>query len=413
MKRKIYIALALVATALLIQLFVSQNGYVAIRAGSFLIETSLPGATLALIALYFLVRGIAKVIRAPALMRLAAENRRRERARRSLTQGLLELSAGKWAQAENTLTANVHESSSPVAHYLAAARAAELQGARTRCDDWLTQALKADPDNPAPALITQAELYLKRNQVQQALAILRRLHEHDSRNERAIELLARIYRQTGEWEQLQSLVPKLRQIKGPDRILIEEVEAQIVLDRFKAIGAQADNKSLAAAWQELPSDLAKRADVIVAYARAAIACRQFHVAEKSLRELLDKQWDEAAVLAFGEIEDAEPLDVLDRAEAWLPKHPLDASLLLTCARLAIRAELYGKARSYLETSLSTRPRLETFQILASLAEQLGERDRAYKTLNDALVYAVGRKALLPKVRARRIERRQSNDRRHR
>jgi hypothetical protein len=57
--------------------------------------------------------------------------------------------------------------------------------------------------------------------------------------------------------------------------------------------------------------------------------------------------------------------------------------------------------------------LETYQILASLAEQLGERDRAYDTLNKALVYAVGRKAILPKVRARRFERRQSNDRRER
>jgi HemY protein len=166
-------------------------------------------------------------------------------------------------------------------------------------------------------------------------------------------------------------------------------------------------------WQEISSVLAKRADVIVAYARAAIACRQFNLAEKALRELLATQWDEAAVLAYGEIEDAEPLDVLDRAESWLPKHSLDANLLLTCARLAIRAELYGKARSYLETSLGTRPRLETYQLLAGLAEQLGERERAYNALNDAVIYAVGRKANLPKVRARRVERRHSNDRRSR
>jgi HemY protein len=412
MKRKIYIALALLAVALLVQLFIAESGYVAVRAGNFLIETSLPGAVLGLLVLYFAVRGIAKIIRAPTLMRLAAENRKRERARRTLVQGLLELSAGKWAQAENTLTSHVHESSSPVAHYLAAARAAELLGSRTRCDAWLAQALQVDPDHPAPALITQAELYLKRNQTQQALSILRELHGREPRSERALELLARIYRQTGDWQELEALVPKMRQIKGPDRGMIEEVETQIVLDRFKAIGASADSKQLATVWQEISSALSKRADVIVAYARAAIASRQFHLAEKVLRELLATQWDESAILAYGEIEDAEPLDVLDRAEAWLPKHPLDANLLLTCARLSIRAELYGKARSYLETSLGTRPRLETYQLLAGLAEQLGERERAYKALNDAVVYAVGRKANLPKVRARRVERR-SNDRRSR
>lgn len=413
MKRKVLVAIIAITTALIVQAFFGDTGYVAIRIGNQIIEMSLPGAVLALIALYFFVRAIAKILRAPSLMRLAAENRKRERARRSLVQGLLELSAGKWSQAENTLTSHVHESSSPVAHYLAAARAAELLGSRTRCDQWLTLALQADPENPAPALITQAELYLKRNQIPHALEILRDLHARDPRNERALELLARIYRQTGEWQQLQDLVPKLQMIKGPDRGMIEEVEAQIVLDKLKAIGANADNKQLSTAWQEVPSVLAKRADVIVAYAKAAIVCRQFHIAEKALRELLAEQWDEAAVLAYGEIEDAEPLDVLDRAETWLPKHTLDANLLLTCARLAIRAELYGKARSYLETSLGTRPRMETYQLLASLAEQLGERDRAYKALNDAMVYAVGRKANLPKVRARRIERRHSNDRRAR
>jgi len=413
MKRKLYIALALLAVALLVQALLAETGYVAVRAGGMLIETSLPGAVLVLIVLYFVVRGIIRVVRAPHLMRVAAENRKRERARRSLVQGLLELSAGKWAQAENTLTAYVHESSAPVAHYLAAARAAELLGARERCDNWLKEALNADPEHPAPAQITQAELYLKRNQIPQALEILRSLNARDPRSERTLELLARIYRQTGDWESLQALLPKMRDIKGPNRVMIEDVEAQIALDRFKAIGARADGKELAAAWEILNSPLEKRADVIVAYARAAIACRQFHIAEKALRELLEIQWDESAVLAYGEIEDAEPLDVLDRAEGWLPAHPLDPALLLTCARLAIRAELYGKARSYLETSLSVRPRVETYQILASLAEQLGERERAYKALNDAVAYAAGRKANLPKVRARRVERRQSSDRRQR
>ncbi len=411
MKRRLYIALALLSVALIAQAFLSDSGFVSLSVGSLLIEASLPGAVLALIALYFLVRAVVKIVRAPRLMQLAAENRKRERARRSLIQGLLELSAGKWAQAETTLTAHVHEASSPVAHYLAAARAAELMGARQRCDQWLSLALRADPENPAPAQNTQAELYLKRNQLPQALNILRDLHARDPRNERALELLARIYRQTGDWQQLQLLVPKFAQISAPNRSMIDEVEAQIALDRFKSIAVSGDGKQLTAAWDELPETVAKRNEVIVSYARAAIGCRQFHLAEKALRELLAEHWDEGAVLAYGDIEDAEPLDVLDRAEAWLPQHPLDANLLLTCARLSIRAELYGKARSYLETSLNSRPRLETYQLLASLADQLGERERAYKTLNDAVVYAVGRKANLPKVRARRMERRQSSDRR--
>ena len=108
----------------------------------------------------------------------------------------------------------------------------------------------------------------------------------------------------------------------------------------------------------------------------------------------------------------EPFQVLERAESWLPEHPEDAALLLTCALLAARAELYGKARSYLETSIAIRPRLEAYQLLASLMEQLGERERAVKALNDALAFAVGRKAKLPKIHTRRwLDRRQGDRRR--
>ncbi len=121
-------------------------------------------------------------------------------------------------------------------------------------------------------------------------------------------------------------------------------------------------------------------------------------AEAALRESIERHWDESTVLAYGELETDEPFEALERAESWLPAHPEDAALLLTCAQLAARAELYGKARSYLETSIAIRPRLEAYQLLASLMEQLGERERAVKALNDALAFAVGRKAKLPKIR---------------
>lgn len=105
------------------------------------------------------------------------------------------------------------------------------------------------------------------------------------------------------------------------------------------------------------------------------------------------------------------MKTLDRAETWLPDHSEDAALLLSCAQLATRAELYGKARSFLETSIAIRPRLEAYQLLAWLMEQMGERERSFKALHDALALAVGRKANLPKIRARRWQERRLSERR--
>jgi HemY protein len=410
-KTGIYIAGALIAGALLAHFLLADPGYVAIRIGSSLIEMSFVSCALLLIATYVIVRLIARLVRARRLWREAQQQRRFERTRRSLARGLLEMAEGEWAAAEDTLTRAARDAEQPAAHYLVAARAAELQNAHQRRDDLLARALDIPAERRAPVLIMQAELLLKHHQLDAALAALEQLENCGEQNARGVMLLARIYRQQGAWQKLQALEPRLRNTRGISTSLADETVTQIYLDRLKAAALSRDSKELAEAWKATPNSLAKRADVVVAYARAAIACDDHAAAETELRALLNTQWDEAAVLAFGDLEPADPLVTLERAEQWLPAHETDAALLLSCARLSMQAELYGKARSYLETSIAIKPRLEAYQLLAALMEQLGDRDRATRALQDAIVHALGRKAKLPAIRARRWQDRRQADRR--
>lgn len=411
MKTGLYIALALLAGALLAHFLLADPGYVAVRFGETLIEMSGITFVLALIAGYFMLRLVLRLVRARRLWRESQQERKFQKARRSLARGLLEMSEGEWAAAEDTLSRSARDAEQPAAHYLVAARAAELQGARQRRDDWLARALDIASERRAPILIMQAELLLKHQQLDAALATLEQLDNCGEQNARGLLLLARIYRQTGAWEKLQALEPRLRNTRGIDSAVADETVAQIYLDRLKSLALKADHSALAQAWKAVPKSLARRPQIVIAYARAAMACDDHAAAESALRDLLDEQWDEAAVLAFGELEPAEPLVTLERAERWLSEHRNDAALLLTCARLAMQSELYGKARSFLETSIAIRPRLEAYQLLAALMEQLGERERANKALHDALVHALGRKPKVPTIRARRWLDRRIGDRR--
>ncbi|HEY8539277.1 MAG TPA: heme biosynthesis HemY N-terminal domain-containing protein [Steroidobacteraceae bacterium] len=411
MKIALYVAAALLCGAALAQFLLADPGYVALRFGDTLIEMSGVSFVLAAILAYVLIRLVARMIRARRLWREAQEERRLQRARRSLARGILEMSEGDWAAAETTLTRSAHDAEEPAAHYLVAARAAELQGAHDRRDDLLARALDKAGDRRAPILIMQAELLIKHQKLDAALATLEQLDNCGEQNARGLMLLARIYRQTGQWEKLQALEPRLRSTRGISTSAIDETVAQIYLDRLKAAAAKKDGEELAAAWKAIPKSLTRRPEIVIAYARGAMACGDHASAEAELRVLLEEQWDEAAVLAYGDLETAEPLETLDRAERWLAEHPQDPALLVTCARLAMQSELYGKARSLLETSLALRPRLETYQLLAGLLEQLGERERAYKVLQDALVHAIGRKAKLPPIRARRWQDRRMAERR--
>lgn len=413
MKTGLSIALALVVGALLAQWLMADAGYVAIRFAGHLIEMSAVTFLLVLIAGFFVVRLVMKLLSARRLWRERQIARRQERARRALAKGLLEMAEGEWEASEETFTRTARDAESPVAHYMVAARAAELQGSAQRRDEWLLRALDASTERRAPVLIMQAEMHLKHKQYQAALATLQQLEARGETTPRAIMLLARIYRQTRDWRALEALEPRLRATRGVSRAFADETVAQIYLDRLKEAGDARDVQALRTAWKDMPRSLTQRGEIVVGYARAAMTCDEDDAAEVELRRFLDKQWDEGAVLAYGELDTAEPLVTLERAEQWLPEHSEDATLLLACARLSIRAELYGKARSYLETSIAIRPRLETWQLLASLFEQLGERDRATQALNDAVIHALGRKPTLPKIRARRwLERRQSDRRRN-
>jgi len=81
---------------------------------------------------------------------------------------------------------------------------------------------------------------------------------------------------------------------------------------------------------------------------------------------------------------AEPNKQLTRAEKWLSAHPDHAGLLLTLGRLCLQQQLWGKARSYLEKSVTVMPTRENCLALAKLLEQLGERDLALKYYREGL-----------------------------
>jgi len=411
MRSGLYIAAAMIVAGLLANMVLGDPGYVALRFAGRLIEMSAVTFVVVLVAAYFAVRLLTKLITARRSWKASQEARRHERARRSFAQGILELSEGNWEAAETTLTRHVREAENPAAHYVTAARAADLQGAAERREEYLQRALEVAPERRAPALVMQAEVLLKHKQLQAALTTLEQLEATKEQNARGLLLLARVYRQLGDWRKLQALEPRLRSTRGITAAMADETVAQIHLDRLKEAGTKCDLNELKAAWKETSRSLAKHPEIVVAYARASMACGDHESAEAALRDCINKQWNESAVLAYGELETEEPLKTLDRAEGWLSGHGEDAALLFTCAQLATRAELYGKARSFLETSIAIRPRLEAYQLLANLMEQLGDRERSVKALNDALAFAVGRKANLPKIRARRWQERRQTDRR--
>lgn len=327
--------------------------------------------------------------------------RRQARARDDLDRAVLEMASGRWQESEELATRTAGSAVSPATHWLLAARAADLQGAVERRNDWLARAREASADEPGPVLVTAAEMNLKRGALDAALEALQQLEKLGTLNSRALLLLARVLRQRGDFDRLHELEPTLRAARGVEPAQVDEIMDTLYVDMLKVAADRGGRAAVDAVWAEATRAARRRPPVVVAYARALAKHGDAAGAVESLEELLDAEWHEPAVQLYGEIDGGDGLARLRRAEDWLRARREDPVLLVACARLCVGTELYGKARSYLETSLALRPRAETAQLLAHLLERLGDRERALQVLHDGLALATGRRVELPPLRQRR------------
>lgn len=139
---------------------------------------------------------------------------RQEHKSYSKTQhGLTLLIEGRWKKSEKLLLAGTHQSFEPLMNYLAAAQAAQEQGAIERRDEYIQKAYQMAPEAELAIGITQAELELKRHELAQAEATLTRLREKSPRHPRVLALLEKVYVRLGAWKELHALLPSMRKAK--------------------------------------------------------------------------------------------------------------------------------------------------------------------------------------------------------
>lgn len=400
MKRGLFVVAALLVGTALANALLPENGYVAISFLGYLVEMSVPTLVLLLLLALFVLNFAFRAAGWPRRQRARRLEARRARAREDLSRAVLEMAAGRWADSEVTATRSARDAALPAAHYLIAARAADLQGRLERRDSWLAMAREAAADEPGPALVTAAEMNLKHGNLDAALEALQSLERLGSLGPRAMLLLARVHRSRGDFDRLRKLEPKLRDTRGIQPVQVDEIMDNLYLDMLKVAAEKGGLPAVEAVWDDSTRDARRRPAVVVAYARAVARYGEVERAAKVLEDLLDEQWHEPAAQLYGELDGGDALERLRRAEGWLRARREEPALLVACARLCLRAELYGKARSYLETSHALRPRAETAQLLAQLLEDLGEHERAVRVLSEGLALATGRKADLPPVRRR-------------
>jgi HemY protein len=373
MKFATIVVVVLVLSAFAAHFLLGDPGYVLINFRGHIFEMSVPVLIGMAILLVFSVLLIRFLIQAPRKLGEAAGRMRADRAGQKLTLGMIQIAEGNFARGEKLLARAAGGSDAPLFNYLQAARAAHLQGQDDRRDEWLKLAYEHTPEAANAVLLTQAELQLDREQYEQALATLRRLDENSKDHSYALALLGRLYNRLEDWANLAQILPRLKKHGRIDQKIIDKWTIRV---HEENLNRTASGEAVIAEWKAVPKRLRNESSLLRAYYQALMRTGMNEKAEKDLVAALKSDWRAPLVRLYGLVEGPDTTKQLKRAENWLADRGDDPDLLLASAQLCLRNELWGKARSYLETVIAFRPTPDAYQVYGRLLNQLGEADAA-------------------------------------
>jgi HemY protein len=382
MRSGFLVVLALAAGAVAGHYFLEENGYVLVSLRGWVVEMSVPVALFMLVLAYVAVRLLAWLWRLPRQLGEATARARIGWGGRQATRGYIAIAEGKLAHGERLLTRGARRSGSPLMNYLAAARLAHQQNDAARRDTWLKLASEQEPAAIDAVLLAQAEMQMDDQAFDQALVTLERIREHNPKHGQALKLLAALHWRRRDWRALADLLPSLRAVPPlpPEKLNRWTVDAYAAL----LADTRLDAAGLERLWSEVPKVLRRDARLVEARCRALARLGDAATAEADIRRALRDQWDPGLIRLYGELSLPELPQQLKNAEAFLRERPEDPDLLLTVGRLSYRNQLWGKARSYLETSLSIRPAAETCEALGQLLQKIGDREGAARAFQRGL-----------------------------
>ena len=404
--------LLLTGTLLLANVMVDDTGYVLIAYENMSFESTLWGLCMIIILIVGSIWLISTLIQllfgATSFFYPFTAKAKRHHARKLSTRGFAEFSHGHWKKAERLLAQAAEAGETPLLTYLAAARAAHEAGNNEACADYLRKADHKAPGADLAIGITQAQIQLSAGQLEQALATIKRLHKKEPRHAHVLKLLKQAYYRLGDWQSLAALLPKLKRLKVINENEYRDLELMSFEELFEQ--ACANGKGLTSAeerakpaqrvWNDL-SSLQRRDPVILyRYASCLVHLGLEDKVAPLLRENLPKTYSSDLILLYGKIKSNDLQRQLLFAETLLKERPNDADLLLTAGRLALRNELWGKAREYFEASLNLSKRADTYNELGRLLAYLEEHEASTRYFQEGLLLAADTVIDLPQARNR-------------
>jgi len=392
MKQLVALLVLVLVAGILFGVWVLEDpGYVLVIRDSVQFETSLGFALFVLVMAAALVSMLTLVLATvwDVLSPFGAGGRwRNYLARQRLQTGFQALVEGRWQKAERLLASAAQAPQWRVMAALGAAQAAAEQGADEAVRRHLELAHQAKRGRLAAGLLA-ANIALQQGYYSEARSELTVLRDMAPRNPRLLRLLGETLARMEDWENLVPLLPALHQVSQDARAMrrLERRAWHGWMKQRAEATTTAPSKErldgLRAIWKKIPAELHTDATLRAQYAGYLAQLGDGEAALTLIRRDIDRHWDDRLPAILESIDNVAPERLLAQLEHWLEERPGNGVLLLTAGRVALKAQLWGKARAFFE-SAGHAGNATALAELARLAAALGDHQKALAVLEERL-----------------------------
>lgn len=301
------------------------------------------------------------------------DDKKKSRAHDLTAKGMKLLMEGDFERAQRFLVSGAENNSSPGINFLHAARAADKLDDTEQREAHLRRAAEVDSTIDQAVALVSAEMSAARGQWRKCLSTLSEIKSNDI----VMSLRKRALFELKEWQGLQALLPALKKSMGKESFLAFEKE--IALARITEPGESSN--ALQGIFKNLPRELKKDSDIVLAYCKAVDNDKQ---AEVVLLRAIKENWQAVLLECYGSFGSETLTKRLKQAESWLKHHADDASLQLCLGKLYESQGNIRKARESYEKSIDLQNNKEANENLAGLLAFDGDYAKSNDHLKTAL-----------------------------
>ena len=323
---------------------------------------------------YLLLRAVSLTLALPARVRSFRRARQLKKAEGALREAVLFWLGGRYARSLSNAELAWKAGHAPGLAALIALAAAHSLRDDEKVIEWRKRAIVHDSDIHGARLLLEAQLAVESRNFTEALVLLNQIEQQSGRHIVAMRLGLRAHRAVGHWEEVVHLARQLKKHRALTDIQAAPLIAGAHRERLRALAA--DGHGLAKYWDRVPEAERNAPGLALEAARCMLKAGEHAAAQQVIEDGLDEEWSSELVALYGDCKGGDVLGRIARAEGWLQSHPRDTALLLVLGRLCQDKQLWGKAQSYFEASLSLKPSRTAHIALAQLLDRLEQAELA-------------------------------------